>query len=279
VLVAIWRVRRSALGSTPRSADPTPDIGLLKMAMLTGGSQLAITAAAAKLHGDGVLAEGPDPRTHVVAGTLEQGADRLEREVVDIVHAKPHITTASLRRQLVDSDPIRWMASELQEVGLLLDERTQRRLRRLWCWSALAAALGVARIASDPHGALVAYVAALVLAAVGTSVWLVCQRAAVTARGAQMVRARRAQHDDIRRVPRAAEGALATALFGGGALWLADPALASTLDVPREQASRWIPDNSRCSAGGGCAAGVGCGAGGGGGHGGGGCGGGGCGSG
>ncbi|HEV7882351.1 MAG TPA: hypothetical protein VGO81_02210, partial [Solirubrobacteraceae bacterium] len=58
VSAAIWRVRRGVLGAKQHSNDPTPDIGLYKMALLNGGPQLAITTAATKLHQEGVLAEG-----------------------------------------------------------------------------------------------------------------------------------------------------------------------------------------------------------------------------
>jgi hypothetical protein len=68
---------------------------------------------------------------------------------------------------------------------------------------------------------------------------------------------------------------MAVALFGGGALWLADPGLASTLDVPREDIGGFQRRDYACSAGGSCGGGGtgGCG----GGHGGGGGCGGGCG--
>ena len=255
VLTAIGRVRRQAIGSTRRRVDPLPDIGLLKTAMLNGGPQLAITTALAKLRCDGVLADGPQPRTHVVAGSIDPAAEPLERAVVDVVHARPGISTAALRDALVRSEAIRSIGSELRRVGLLLEERTECTLRRLWWWSALLASLGLARIAADPNSDRVGYLAVIVAGGVGASVWLIRGRTTVTARAREILRAHRATRDDLRRAPRSTDSPMAAALYGGGALWVADPALASTLDVPREQAAHWLHSHRGGSGGAGCGGG------------------------
>jgi uncharacterized protein (TIGR04222 family) len=280
VSTAIWCVRRRVLGARQRSNDPTPDIGLYKMALLNGGSQLAITAAATKLHQDGVLAGGGEPRTHVVAGTLDRHADPLERAVFDSVRVEPGISTELLRYELDASDPIQIMAQELREAGLLLEDGAARRLRRLWLWAAVVALLGIAWLVAGVD-APIEYLAIMVAGAAAATVWLVRHRTAMTARGREIVRARREDREELRRVPTAGESAVAVALFGGGALWLADPGLASTLDVPREDVAGWYRRDYACSAGGTCGGGgtfFGCGGGGGhaGGCGGGGCGGSGC---
>jgi uncharacterized protein (TIGR04222 family) len=283
VAAAIWRVRRRLLGAPQHSNDPTPDIGLYKLAMLNGGPQLAITTAATKLHQDGVLTEGIEPRTHVVAGKLDPDADPLERAVLESVRPEPGISTEVLRQELVDSDPIRWLASELRTAGLLLEDDAARRLRWLWLWGALVALIGGARIAAGlQNDAAIGYLTIVVAAVVAATVWLVRRRTTMTARGRDIVRAHREDREDLRRVPMAGESATAVALFGGGALWLADPGLASTLDVPREDVAGWHRRDYACSAGGSCGGGTfascgGGGHGGGGGCGGGGCGGGGCG--
>ena len=276
----VWRVRRRILGSPQRSKDPTPDIGLYKMALLNGGPQLAITTAATKLHQEAVLAQGTEPHTHVVVGRLQPGADPLERAVYESVRPEPGISTELLRAELADTDAIRWMTSELREAGLLLEEDPARRLRWLWIWGALVALAGGACIfAGLVEGDAITYMGVMVTGVVAATSSLRRDHTRMTARGRDIVRARREDRQDLRRAPLAAESATAVALFGGGALWLADPALASTLEVPREDVAAWQRRDDACSAGGSCGTVFG-GCGGGGGHGGGGhggCGGGGCG--
>jgi hypothetical protein len=110
------------------------------------------------------------------------------------------------------------------------------------------------------------------------TIWVARGRVFATGRGRAIVRAHREDHDDVRRVPTASESVLAVALFGGAALWLADPAIASTLDVPREDHAGWgRGGGATCSSGGGACGGGFIGGGDGGSWGGGSCGGGGCG--
>ncbi len=185
---------------------------------------------------------------------LDPGADRLERAVYDTVRAEPGISTFGLRAALLDSDPIRWLSSELQDVGLLIAPDAARRLRWLWLWGAgLALAGALLVVAALDAGAVAGYLTAAVAAVVLATVHVARRGSPVaTARGVQIVRARRAEREDLARSPQAAESATATALFGGGALWLADPALASTLDVPREAGPLWRRHGGGCGSGGGC---------------------------
>ncbi len=252
---AIWLTRMRALGAAPRSKDPTPDLEIAKIAMLSGGTQLAITTAATKLHRDGVLRPGAEERTLVVDGDLPAGADRLERAVYEAVRHEPGISVDQLRAELADSEPIQWMNSELTEVGLLVDEDKARRLRRLWLWLVLIALFGAVRIyAGVRNDKPIGYLTIMVLAVVVAAVWLARRPTRATARGSALVRAHRQEHEAIRRAPTANESVLAIALFGGAALWLADPGIASTLDVPRENRAGWGGDGGGsygCSAGGG----------------------------
>jgi uncharacterized protein (TIGR04222 family) len=282
---AIWRRRYRALDARTRSKDPTPNLGIYKVAMLNGGAQLAISTALTKLYRDGVMRAGVEPGTHVIDGELPADRDRLERAVFEAVRHDPGISTEALRAELAASEPIQWLTSELTEVGLLVEEGTRRRLRWLGLGAALVALLGIARvIAAIQAGGPIGYVAILAGGAIFTTVWLVRQPTYATARGREIVRAERETHDDVRRVPNAGESVMAVALFGGAALWLADPAIASAIDVPREDSAGWrrTTSGAGCSAGGGGCGGIGgggggCGGGGGSCGGGGGCGGGGCG--
>jgi uncharacterized protein (TIGR04222 family) len=271
--IFVWQQWRSALGPMERGNDPLPGLGPYKLAMLSGGPQLAITAAATKLHRNGLLAAGPYDGTLVVAGELEPGADRLERAVFDTVKHDPCVTTATMRAQLEDSEPVRWMKDELVEAGLLLDDSRSTTVRRLWLGGAVLAPLGIARLAAGPvDGAAGGWLLVMVGVVASATYWLARHRPLATNRGRAIVKRQRQERHDLRRNPAADESVLAAALFGGGALWLADPAIASTLGVPREQErgrGNGGAGYGGCSAGGGCSSGSSCGGGG--------CGGGGCG--
>lgn len=265
--IAVLLQWRSALGPLERGNDPLPDLGPYKLALLTGGPQLAITAAATKLHRDGLLEAGPYDGTLVVAGELEPGADRLERAVFDTVKHDPCLTTATMRAELDDSEPVRWMKDELVEAGLLLDDSRSVAIRRLWLVGGLLALLGIARIvAGGLDGAAAEYLGVMVLAVIGTTFWLGGHRPRATNRGSAIVKRRRREREDLRRHPVAGESVMTTALFGGGGLWLADPAIASTLGVPREQDRGWRNGGGGygCGVGGGCSSASSCGGGGGG---------------
>jgi uncharacterized protein (TIGR04222 family) len=278
---AIWQQRRSALGPSGLGNDPLPELGHYKLAMLSGGPQLAITAAATKLHRDGLLEAGPDDGTLVVSGELGPGADRLECAVFDTVKHDPCLTTATLRAELDDSEPVRWMKDELVAAGLMLDDARSAAIRGLWLVGAVLALLGIAGlVAGLVDGAAAGWLLVMVGVVAGATLWLARHRPPATNRGRAIVKRQRQERHDLRRNPAASESVLAAALFGGGALWLADPAIASTLGVPREAGRTWSGGGGgyACSAGGGCSSGASsCGGGGGSCGGGGGCGGGGCG--
>jgi uncharacterized protein (TIGR04222 family) len=272
----VWQQWRSALGPKERGNDPQPELGPYKLAMLSGGPQLAITAAATKLHRDGLLEAGPSDGTLVVSGELEPGAERLERAVFDTVKQEPCLTTAAMRAELEDSEPVRWMKDELVDAGLLLDDSRSAAIRGLWLVGAVPALLGIAGLAAGliDDTAAAGSLLAMVGVVAGATLWLAQHRPLTTNRGSAIVKRQRQAHHDLRRNPTAGESVLAASLFGGGALWLADPAIASTLGVPREEERGWSRSGgggygAGCSAGGGCGSGSSCGGGG--------CGGGGCG--
>jgi uncharacterized protein (TIGR04222 family) len=279
--LVIMRQWRATLGPQDRGNDPLPDLGLYRLAMLAGGSQLAITTAATKLYDEGVITA--ENGRFALVRKLAPGADRLERAVAETLEREPGISAASMRAELADSEPVQWLTDELTQTGLLIDASQVTRVRRrLWLVAALLGLLGLARIAAGlsneaPVGWLVVMVGLVLVAT-----FLLARRPLhATHRGRGILRRQRREHDALRHNPGAGgQVALTAALFGGGALWLADPAIASSLGVPRED--EWHSFGSGSSGasygGSGCASGGGssCGGGGGGGGGcGGGCGGGG----
>ena len=198
---------------------------------------------------------------------------------------EPGITARALRAQVADGDEVRWLSEDLTRVGLL-DEARSGSLGWVWLAGGLLLALGIARIVAGiaNGGAVLALVAIVVVVAWGT-VALARSRPPATKRGREILKRHRTARSELRSSPATGETALAAALFGGGALWLAEPAFASALDVPREAArnSGWNSSPGGCSGGGcggsswgsSCSSGGSDGGGGGGGCGGGGCGGGG----
>jgi uncharacterized protein (TIGR04222 family) len=255
----------------PRDRTSGSQLNLHKLAMLVGGPQLAITTIAAKLRQEEYLREGDEPRTLVADGPLPAAADPLEREVLGSVHRSPGISAEALRRELADSEPVKRVREELTQAGLLVEESAAKRLRRLWIFGGLLAALGIARlIAVWSDGAEIGLLTIVVAAVVLATFKFARTPVLLTARGRAFVRDERRRRPELRSGSSSSDFPYAVALWGGFALWGADPAFASTLGVPREGHRSW----SKAGCGGGaCASFFGGGDGGGGG----GCGGGGCG--
>jgi len=276
-VVIRWRWQQ-ATGCTQRATGPAPELDLYELAVLGGGPQRAITSALTQLRGDGVLRVRRREGTLKVSGALPPGADPVERAIVAAVRREPGISTMALRREVQEDDALTSLSARLTEAGLLLDQKPVRRVRRLWIVGALLAALGVARVVAEVRDdEPIGWTAATVLAVTLATCWLATRRPVATRSGRDVLGRLRGEHEALRRHPLAGEGAMAVALFGGGALWLADPAIASALDVPREDGfGGGLGRSNRygmCGAGGGsvCAgAGSSCGSSGG-------CGGGGCG--
>lgn len=276
VLVVAWLAWqwRRVVGRRDASSDPRPHLGSYKTAMLSGGPQLTITTVAAKLGQDGHLHGGDVPGTLVAEGLLSTGADPLEREVFGSVHRSPGISVEALRHEVTDGEPLRQLTEELRKAGLVVTESAAERLQRLWIVGAVLAAIGILRaIAAWGEGSESLYLTIAVIAVVVGTFEFARRRPFLTARGREFVRAERARRPDLRDHASSADVPYAVALWGAFALWGADPAFASALGVPRDEACSWSKKNCGAGAGGG-----GCGLFGiGGGGDGGGCGGGGCG--
>lgn len=274
VLVAagVGRQWRRLVGSPERRSDPRPNLGVYKLATLSGGPQLAITTGATKLRQEGYLREGDEPRTLVAQGQLPAGADPIEREVFGSVHRSPGISAHALRRDVAGSEPVKRLVEELTQAGLVIEESAAKRLRALWIFGGLLAALGIARlVASWSDGSTSALLTIVVVAVILGTFMFARRRPFLTARGRAFVRAERKRRPELRSYSLSSEFPYAVALWGSTPLWSADPTFASTLGLPREGGS-W----SKTGWGGG-GGGYGCGSFGDAGGGGGGCGGGGCG--
>ena len=270
----VWSQWRQARGHEERSADPLPELDAYAIAILGGGPQLAITSALTQLYRDGVLRVRRREGTLKLSETGATAADPVERAVLETVRGRPRISTAELRRTLEDDEALTSIAAQLRREGLLLDDEQASRVRRLRLAGALLAGLGVARlVAVWREGGAVGWLAALVLIVTAATVWLLCHRPLATSRGRGVLERLRAEREDLRRDAAGSESAMSVALFGGGTLWVVEPAIASAFGVPRESGLNGGDPNRGRGMEGGCASGFGCGDGGGGG--GGGCGGGG----
>ncbi len=252
-----WWQWRDATAGREHGADPHPELGVYELALIGGGRQLAITSALTRLHGDHVLRVRRREGTLRVAGELGPGADPVERAVFEAVRREPGISTTALRSELRQDDVLASMSDRLTQAGLLLDEDRAGRVRRLWLAGALLVALGVARIVAGwQDDAASGWTAAITLGVAFATLWLSRQRPVATNRGRDMLGRLRQENEQLRRHPPAGEGALSVALFGGGALWLADPAIASALGVPREESGGgWWGSNRPGGCGGGAGGG------------------------
>jgi uncharacterized protein (TIGR04222 family) len=266
-----WKWDR-AFGGQARGAEPVPTLDVYELALLAGGPQRAITSALVQLHRDDLLRIRRHERTLKVSGERPPAAP-LERAIYHTVRREPDIGIEALRRQVKDGAELESMSARLVRDGLLLDDEQAAWPRRLWIVGALLVVLGLARIVGGlRHGASIGATAAIVVVVAAATFWLLRRRPPATQRGRATLERVRAERADLRDSPVAGESAMTLALFGDGALWVADPATAAALGVPREEdAHGRYGRGTGCGAGGGCSAGD---AGGGGGCGGGGCGGG-----
>lgn len=268
-VAGLWVWSRWRRAMHPRSSgDMTRSPDMYDVAMLNGGPQLAITAAATKLHRDGVLRRGFRRRTLEAVGRVDPRAHPLEHEVFEVVRRQPGMWVAQLHEDLEESEVIASMTSDLASAGLLVDEARASRLRKLWLVGLVVAALGIARIVAGVWNDAPIELPTVMVGAVVLATFLLARRRPIaTARGRTVVRGRRQEREDLRHRPKAGESAMAVALFGGAALWIADPDFAGVLSVPREAHAWW--SGGTYGAGCGDGSGGGCGGGGGGGCGGG----------
>ena len=230
--------RRRALTEGPdRPAPQHPH----DLAFLNGGPDLAVTSALTAMHLTGAVTSR---RGEVVAaGRLAPRADALERAV--------HVaaTAPVPRRRLPLARPVR-TALDAQEKrlvadGLLLAEPQRRAVRAVGWWTAAVAGLGLLRLLAGVADGRPVGLLAFALAGVAALALVQLLHAPRRTRAGDrlLVRLRREnaalapdmRPDWVAHGPAAA--ATGIGLFGTGALWASDPALAEELALQRASGS------------------------------------------
>ena len=232
-----WTVtvrRRRALADGPDRPAPRHPHDL---AFLNGGPDLAVTSALTSMHLTGTVTSR---RGDVLAaGRLGSGADALERAI--------HVaTTAPVpRRRLPLARPVRTALDAQEERlvadGLLLAEPQRRAVRAVGWWTAAVAGLGLLRLLAGVADGRPVGLLAFALAGVAALALVQLLHAPRRTRAGDrlLVRLRREnaalapdmRPDWVAYGPAAA--ATGIGLFGTGALWASDPALAEELALQR----------------------------------------------
>ena len=257
-----------------RGDGSQPDLCTYDLALLNGGPRMVVMSAAADLYREGQLTVCTESGTLSVAGELDPAADPIEHEVLETVRGRPGIHTEQLCEIVAEGDEMRRMSAELTAGGLLIEEsRRSALLKRLWIVSGLLVTIGAFRIlAGIDAGNPVGYLLGIVIALAAATAFLTHRAPRATSRGRAELERWRAGYDGLRRQALPGQTALGAALFGGVALWLAAPEIASAFGVPREASgggsgdggggsgSGWFGDGGWFGGdGGGCGGGCGCG--------------------
>ncbi len=230
--------RRRALADGPDHPAPRSPYDL---AFLNGGPDLAVTSALTAMHLTGTVA----PRRGEVqaVGRLGSGADALERAI--------HLAAAAPvpRRRLPAARPVRTALDAMQERlvagGLLLAEPRRRAVRAVGWWTAAVAGSGLVRLLADVADGRPVGLLAFALAGVAAVALVQLLHAPRRSRAGDrlLVRLRRenaALAPDMRPDWVAygpGPAATGVGLFGAGALWASDPALAEELALQRASTS------------------------------------------
>ena len=265
-------LRRKRLLNAQDGRAPSQTLDVYELAMLNGGPPLAITIAMAKLHRLGGLVAGSGKKIRT-AGRPKSDSEEitdLDHEVYDVADRSPGITARKLEREVAGGMAIQALQSRLTQAGLLLDDETREKVNWNWLLFLPVIGLGAARIvAGIQNERPVAFLVIAVCVVVFVTIMVARSRPRATARGQELLDSQRGGRKTLGHTPMGAEIPMALALFGAGALWAADPGLASTLEIARERATWAGGGGGGCGAGGGGCGGGGCGGGGGGGCGGG----------
>ncbi len=268
VLIAAIRARRAIT----RSGGDEPASGVSArphdVAYLNGGADLALVSALTALRLRGAIWSERGiaqavPRT-------DPGTDELERAVYSAIGAPTHRKWIANHRWV--ASPLGAIASRLVDAGLLLSDAQRRRVRAVGWWMVAVVGLGLVRVLAGianakPVGLLVFVMGIVTIVAVV----LLLSAPRLTHRGRLTLAALRTDHHALSPKQRPdwalygpAGAALGIGLFGMGAVWASDPAIAGELAVQRMSSggdgSSWSGGDSGGSSGcgGGCGGG-GCG--------------------
>lgn len=242
VTAAVVRARR-ALADVP-ATRPLDRIETrpYDVAHLHAGADLALCAALAAMHRRGTITV-PRRGTVVAAARPEPRTDELERAVHHV--AATPVPRTQLARAGAVASALHRVEARLVDAGLLLAPERRRAIRALSGWTFALAAVGAVRIvAGIGNGRPVGF---LVVAVLGVVAIGLAQAVSVPRRTRSGDAVLRRLADELHvlapsmrpdwQVYGPAGAALSVGVFGVGALWAADPALAGELALQRATAT------------------------------------------
>lgn len=243
VVVSLVLRQRALAGEDAGSA--ASHLGPYEVAYLNGGENQAVVAATTALHQQGVL--GTTGYKKLTAQhTLPASAHPLEQAILKAVVSGNATSGNRLRYEHRVQQALATIAQSLSRTGLLVSPDAARRARRA-SWLLLAVlVLGLVRLAAGfANGRPIGFLVLAVIAVAVIEVVLVARSVpTVTARAKESLSAIRLQNSHLSPRSNPAwetygphSAAMGIALFGTAALWSADPAFASELDIEQHRAA------------------------------------------
>ncbi len=148
--VLLWWIRRRLLSPGRRTTGG--ELDEYQLAYLNGGVGLAVTAAAARLCADGVLAPAATRHTLEVRRHLpEVHAAPIERELYGMMRDHRVASPNELQQELRGSAALVELRRQLIDARLLVSGDTAQRVGRLWLATVPLLALGVVRVVAGTH--------------------------------------------------------------------------------------------------------------------------------
>jgi uncharacterized protein (TIGR04222 family) len=273
-VIVVYRLRQRILIGVDRPGV-AENLHPYEVAYLTAGPSLAVTSALGSLRTHGSV-DTAGLRSLTIAGPMVAGATPLDSAIYNAIANERATTTSAVRADAQVRAALDELADRMRRGGLLLTKEASQLLR--WATLPLAAVLGLgvfrlqAGLANDRPVLLLSLALLVVLA---VELIFLVRGARRTKRGDRALAALREQYRHLAPETSPAWGlygatgtAMAIGLFGGAALWSADPAFAADAELEQQRiqdsGSTWTGDTSTTGGGGGCSGGGGCGGGGGG---------------